>query len=66
MWTGEREKSSQYFRKSLEINSMYGQSYYGLSRVENIKLDDPLFTQATNLLKSENIPDDEKVFYIFL
>jgi len=65
MWTGEREKSSQYFRKSLEINSMYGQSYYGLSRVENIKLDDPLFTQAINLLKSENIPDDEKVFLHF-
>ena len=65
MWTGEREKSSQYFRKSLEINSTYGQSYYGLSRVENIKLDDPLFTQAINLLKSENIPDDEKVFLHF-
>ncbi|QDD07408.1 tetratricopeptide repeat protein [Candidatus Methylopumilus planktonicus] len=65
MWTGEREKSSQYFRKSLEINSTYGQSYYGLSRVENIKLDDPLFTQAINLLKSENISDDEKVFLHF-
>ena len=65
VWTGEREKSSQYFRKSLEINSTYGQSYYGLSRVENIKLDDPLFTQAINLLKSENIPDDEKVFLHF-
>lgn len=65
MWTGEREKSSQYFRKSLEINSSYGQSYYGLSRVENIKLDDPLFTQAINLLKCENIPDDEKVFLHF-
>jgi tetratricopeptide (TPR) repeat protein len=63
--TGEREKSSQYFRQSLGINPTYCQAYYGLSRVENLKLDDPLFTQAMNLLKSENIPDDEKVFLHF-
>ena len=65
LWTGEREKSSQYFRKSLEINPKYCQAYYGLSRVENLNLDDPLFTQAMNLLKNENLPDDEKVFLHF-
>jgi len=63
--TGERQKSLQCFRKSLEINPTYCQAYYGLSRVENLKLDDPLFTQAMNLLKSENIPDNEKVFLLF-
>jgi len=65
LWTGEREKSSQYFRKSLEINPTYCQAYYGLSRVENLKLNDPLFTQAINLLSKKNLPDDEKVFLHF-
>ncbi len=63
--TGDRQKSSQYFRKSLEINPTYCQAYYGLSRVENLKLNDPLFTQAINLLSKENLPDDEKVFLHF-
>jgi tetratricopeptide (TPR) repeat protein len=66
VWTGEKEKSSQYFRKSIEINPSYCQAYYGLSRVDNLKVDDPLFAQAMNLLRSENIPDDEKVFLHFV
>ncbi|MEY4573661.1 MAG: hypothetical protein RLZ10_2960, partial [Bacteroidota bacterium] len=65
LWTGDRQKSSQHFRKSLEINPTYCQAYYGLSRVENLKLNDPLFTQAINLLSKENLPDDEKVFLHF-
>jgi tetratricopeptide (TPR) repeat protein len=65
VWTGEREKSSQYFRKSIEINPNYCQAFYGLSRVENLKLDDSLFTQAMNFLKNESLPDDEKVFLHF-
>jgi len=65
LWAGERSKSSQYFRKSLEINPNYCQAYYGLSRVENLKVNDSLFTQAINLLKNENFPDDEKVFLHF-
>lgn len=65
LWTGDKDQASNNFRKALEINPNYCQSFYGLSRVENIKAEDPLFHQAMNLLNNSSLPNEEKVYLNF-
>jgi tetratricopeptide (TPR) repeat protein len=65
LWRGDKGQASINFRKALDINPNYCQSFYGLSRVENIKADDPLFHQAINLLNNSSLQEEEKVYLNF-
>lgn len=65
LWSGNKELAAKNFRQAIEINPHYCQSFYGVSRAENIRIDDPLFQKAMDLLHHSSLPDIEKTFLNF-
>ena len=65
LWMGKKLEAARNFRKAIDLNPRYCQSYYGLSRSENLNFKDPLFEQAKNLLEIEGLPDQEQVYLNF-
>jgi tetratricopeptide (TPR) repeat protein len=65
LWAGDKINASKNFRKAIELNPNYTQSYYGLSRTEIISVSDPLAINAKNLLKSEHLSKSEHIYLNF-
>lgn len=65
LWMGDKSEATKNFRKAIDLNPRYCQSYYGLSRSENLNFKDPLFEQAKNLLENEPLPAQEQVYLNF-
>jgi tetratricopeptide (TPR) repeat protein len=65
LWAGDNISASKNFRKAIELNPNFCESFYGLSRSEKISLSDPVFQLAKKMISKPNLSDENQVFLKF-
>jgi tetratricopeptide (TPR) repeat protein len=65
LWAGDNISAARNFRKAIELNPGFSESFYGLSRAEKISLSDPVFQLAEKMIAKPNLSDDDQVFLKF-
>ncbi len=65
LWAGDNINAAKNFRKAIELNPNFCESFYGLSRSEKISLSDPVFQLAEKMIAKPNLSDEDQVFLKF-
>jgi tetratricopeptide (TPR) repeat protein len=65
LWAGDKVNAAKNFRKAIEMNPGFTQSFYGLSRAEKISLSDPIFLLARKMNTDTKLSHDDQVYLKF-
>ena len=65
LWAGDNISAARNFRKAIELNPGFSESFYGLSRAEKISLSDPIFALAEKMISEPSLSDGDQVFLKF-
>ncbi len=65
LWAGDKVNAAKNFRKAIEMNPDFTQSFYGLSRAEKISLSDPVFLLAKKMNANTKLSFDDQAYLKF-